>query len=94
MRGVFMGFLRKIKKFFIFIFFSLGLAGALVFFSLSEEESYKESCKDFGLECSRGKMHGSVMSFKAWLENFQENVETLEIIKFFDFSGEDESSKM
>lgn len=84
-------FFVKLKRFIIFLLFLAGLSSALVYFSLSEEENFKKSCRDFGLECSKGEMHDSVSSFRTWLDDLRLKVETLEIWKYFD-SHEDGSS--
>ena len=86
-----MGFFKKVKRFFIFLIFLLLLASSLVFFSLSEEESYKDACQEFGLKCSQGKMHDSVVDLKAWFADLIKKAETLEIWQYFDKETEGSS---
>ena len=83
-----MGFLRRLKRwFFLFLFFVV-LGFALVFYSLYEEDSYQKSCKELGLECSQGQVHGSVSKAQIWFEGLLKKFENLEIWKQIDATDE------
>lgn len=68
-------FFRRVKKFFVFLFFLLIFVAGLITYSLYEEESYKKSCSEFGLNCSRGLMQSAVKKseelFSVWLEQLK-----------------------
>lgn len=76
-----MFFLKRIKRFFLFLFFLAFLVVALVSYSLYEEESYKKSCREFGLECSRGSMHSTVEKAEAWFSGWMHKFKLDEIWK-------------
>ena len=74
-------FLRRVKKFFVFLFFLLILVAGLITYSLYEEESYKKSCSEFGLECSRGLMERVVEKSEEWFTTWLDQLKSADFLK-------------